>query len=64
VYELGAASILYGKKIVILKEAGVTLSSDFSDLGHITFEKDRLDAKAGDLMKEFIGFGLLKVIPA
>lgn len=64
VYELGAASILYGKKIVILKEEGVTLSSDFSDLGHISFEKDRLDAKATDLMKEFLGFGLLKVIPA
>jgi predicted nucleotide-binding protein len=64
VYELGAASILYGKKIVILKEEGVTLPSDFSDLGHITFEKDRLDAKTSDLMKEFLGFGLLKVIPA
>ena len=64
VYELGAASILYGKKIVILKEDGVTLSSDFSDLGHISFEKDRLDTKATDLMKEFLGFGLLKVIPA
>jgi hypothetical protein len=64
VYELGAASILYDKKIVILKEDCVTLESDFSDLGHITFEKDRLDAKATDLMKELLGFGLLKVIPA
>lgn len=64
VYELGAASILYEKKIVILKEDSVTLESDFSDLGHITFEKDRLDAKATDLMKELLGFGLLKVIPA
>lgn len=63
VYELGAASIVYENKIVILKEEGVTLESDFNDLGHITFEKDRLDAKSSDLMKELLGFGLLKVIP-
>jgi hypothetical protein len=64
VYELGAASILYGNKIVILKEDDVSLASDFSDLGYITFEKDKLDAKTMDLLKEFIGFGLLKVTPA
>lgn len=64
VYELGAAPILYGNKIVILKEEGVSLASDFSDLGYIMFEKDKLDAKTMDLLKEFIGFGLLKVTPA
>jgi predicted nucleotide-binding protein len=60
VYELGAASVLYGDKIVILKEEGVSLSSDFSDLGHIAFKKDELDAKSMQLIKELIGFGLLK----
>jgi predicted nucleotide-binding protein len=64
VYELGAASILYGKNIVILKEEGVTLASDFGDLGYISFEKDKLDAKMMDLITEFIGFGLLKLTPA
>jgi len=64
VYELGAASVLYGNKIVILKEEGVNLASDFSDLGYIKFEKDKLDAKSLDLMKEFIGIGILKVSPA
>jgi hypothetical protein len=64
IYELGAASILYGNKIVILREEEVSLASDFRDLGYITFEKDKLDAKSLDLMKEFIGFGLLKVTPA
>lgn len=63
VYELGAASILYGNKIVILKEDGVSLESDFSDLGYIKFEKDKLDANTMDLIKEFIGVGLLKVTP-
>ena len=64
IYELGAASILYDNKIVILKEKEVVLASDFSDLGYISFEKDKLDAKAMDIVKELIGFGLLKVTPA
>jgi len=64
VYELGAAGVLYGKNIVIFKEQGVTFASDFSDLGYITFEKDNLGAKATDLLRELIGFGLLKITPA
>jgi len=64
VYELGASSVLYGKKIVILKEEGVRLASDFSDLGYISFEKNKIKAKAMDIIKELIGFGLLKVTPA
>jgi len=64
VYELGAATYLYGKNIVILKEEGVTFASDFSDLGYITFEKDNIKAKASDLLRELIGLGLLKITPA
>ena len=64
VYELGAISIKYGNKIVILKEAGVTLASDFSDLGYISFEKDSIEKKTMDIIKELVGFGLLKVTPA
>lgn len=64
VYELGAAGVLYGKNIVIFKEQGVTFASDFSDLGYITFEKDNLIAKATDLLKELLEFGLLKITPA
>jgi hypothetical protein len=64
VYELGAASALYGNKIVIFKEEGVDFASDFSDIGYISFEKDRLDVKAMDLMKELVAFGLLQVTPA
>ena len=61
VYELGAASVLYGNKIVIFKQEGVSFGSDFKDLGYISFDDDKLDAKAMDLMKELVGFGLLKV---
>jgi hypothetical protein len=64
VYELGAATYLYGKNIVILKEEGVSFASDFSDLGYITFEKDNIKAKATDLLRELIGLGLLKITPA
>ncbi len=63
VYELGASSILYGNKIVILKQKDVTLASDFDDLGYISFEKDKLDATAMDLFNEFVGLGFLKVVP-
>jgi len=61
VFELGAASVLYGRKIVIFKEDGLTLPSDFSDLGYIPFEKDKLDAKAMDLIKELLNMELIKI---
>jgi hypothetical protein len=35
----------------------------FTDYGHITLEKDKLDAKAFALMKELIGLGFLQVTP-
>ena len=64
VYELGAASLLYGRKIVILKESGVTFPSDFSDLGWIEFERDALDAKAMDLLREMIALDAVRLVSA
>lgn len=61
VHELGASGYLYDKRIVILKEDGVTLPSNFSDLGYISFGKDQLDAKAMEVLKELIGFGIVKI---
>ncbi len=63
VYELGAASVLYGKKIVIFKESGVDFASDFGDISYIPFEKDRLDSKAADLMLELIQLGFVQLTP-
>jgi len=63
VYELGAASALYGEKIVIFKEEGVDFASDFGDLGYISFERDKLDAKAADLMLELITLGFVQLTP-
>ncbi len=61
VFELGAGSMQYGNKMVIFKQDGVSFPTDFRDLGYISFEMDRLDAKASELVKELIGFGILKV---
>ncbi len=60
VYELGAGSVLYGKKIVVFREEGVDFASDFKELGYITFEKNKLDAKGLSLMKELAGLGIVK----
>ena len=62
IFELGAASLLYGRKIVILKESGVAFPSDFSDLGWIEFEQDNVEAKAMDLLRELIALNALRLV--
>jgi len=61
VFELGAASLLYGRNIVIFKEDGVVFPTDFRDLGHITYNKGQLDAKSLELLRELIKLGALQV---
>jgi predicted nucleotide-binding protein len=64
VYELGAASYEYDDRVVIFMEKGLEFPANFQSIGHIEFEEDSIDAKTMELMKELIGFGLLKVTPA
>jgi predicted nucleotide-binding protein len=64
VYELGAASLAYDDRVVIFMEEGLTFPANFDSIGHITFQPDAIEAKTMDLLKELIGFGLLKVTPA
>lgn len=64
VHELGAASFAYGDRIVIFKEKGLNLATNFQSIGYIEFEVDSIEAKATDLLKELIGFGLVKITPA
>ncbi len=45
VFELGAASALYGSRVVIFKESGVTFPTNFRDIGYIEFDKDRLEQR-------------------
>ena len=61
VYELGAASVLWENKIIILKQKDVNFPSDFKDLGYIEFEENQLQAHALDLLKELVGFEFIKV---
>lgn len=61
VYELGAASLLYGQRIVIFKEAGVEFPTDFRDLGYIEYEKDLLSAKSMELLRELIKLRAVRV---
>ncbi len=61
VYELGASGYLYGSRIVILKEESVEFPTNFRDLGYISFAKDNLEAKSMDVLKELIGFGIVKI---
>lgn len=63
VYELGAASFLYDDRIVIFKEKGLHFPTNFQSIGYIEFDHDDLEARTADLLKELIGFGLVKVTP-
>lgn len=59
IYELGAAGILWERKIIILKEDGVSFPADFNDLGYIPFADSEISAKAMHIMQELIRFKLL-----
>lgn len=63
VYELGATSYLYGDRIVIFKEKGIHFPTNFQNIGYIEFESDDIQARTADLLKELIGFGLVRVTP-
>lgn len=63
VHELGAASLLYEDRIVIFKEKGLHLPTNFDSIGYHEFEVDSIDSKTTELLKELIGFGIVKVTP-
>jgi len=63
VHELGATSFAYGDRIVIFKEKGLHFPTNFQSIGYIEFESGDLTARTADLLKELIGFGLVKVTP-
>lgn len=63
VHELGATSFAYGDRIVIFKEKGLSFPSNFQSIGYIEFESGDLTARTADLLRELIGFGLVRVTP-
>lgn len=64
VFELGAAGKLWDRKIIIIKEKGVTLATDFKDLGYIEFDPGMLSSKVMDIFKELISMKLIKLSAA
>lgn len=55
--EIGAAIALFGKKIILLVEKGVTLPSNLQGLHRCEFEGDRLDYEATmKILKTFSQF--------
>lgn len=63
VFELGAASLQYGQRVVIFKEKGVEFPTDFRDLGYIEYEKGQLSAKSMGLLRELIRLKAVRVLP-
>jgi len=62
VHELGASSFAYEDRVVIFKEKGIHFPTNFQSIGYIEFEENAIEAKTADLLKELIGFGLVKVV--
>jgi predicted nucleotide-binding protein len=60
-HELGAASVLYGDRIVVFKERGIELPSNFSSVGYIEFEKDKLGDKGIELFRELVSVKILSI---
>lgn len=58
---MGAASVMYDNRIILFKEEAVQLASNFSGIGYITFEKDNLDAKVNELLRELVALKILKL---
>jgi len=52
--ELGAAAALYDDRVIVFKERSVQLASNYSGIGYIEFEKDKLDAKVNELLRELV----------
>jgi hypothetical protein len=64
VYELGAALYAYDQNVVILKEKGLNFASNYSGVGYIEFDAENIEAQAMDVIKELVGFKLLRISPA
>jgi predicted nucleotide-binding protein len=60
-HELGAASVLYGDRIVVFKEKGIELPSNFDSVGYIEFEKDKLGQKGVELFRELVSMKIVSI---
>lgn len=61
IYELGAGAVLWGGKIVILKEESVFFPSDYRDLGYVSFSMGNLASIQSNLLMELIGLDFVRL---
>jgi predicted nucleotide-binding protein len=59
--ELGAAAVMYDDRIIMFKEESISLASNYSGIGYITFEKDKLDAETNALLRELVALKILRL---
>ncbi|MCH7786616.1 MAG: hypothetical protein IIC22_03800 [Chloroflexi bacterium] len=60
-YQLGAASVLYGDKIVILSEAGFDLSNPVPDIHRVIFRSEKPEEAGLALLIELHDAGVIRV---
>ena len=60
-HELGASAVMYDDRIIIFKEESVNLASNFSGIVYISFEKDKLEAKMNELLRELVALKILRL---
>ena len=53
-----------GDRIVIFKERGLYFPTNYQSIGYIEFDVDSIESKTAELLKELVGFGLVKITPA
>lgn len=61
IYELGAGAVLWGGKIVILKEESVYFPSNYRDIGYVSFSMDKLASIQSNLLMELIGLDFVRL---
>ena len=60
-YQLGAASVLYGDRVVVFSEAGLRLAGDLSGLGKVVYYTEKPQEAGLALIRELHKAGVIKV---
>jgi hypothetical protein len=63
IYELGAASVLFGRKIIMFVEDGIEFGTDLHDLERIAFAPGRLSTKALEFVRALIRQDCVRLEP-
>ncbi|MCI0440218.1 MAG: nucleotide-binding protein [Chloroflexi bacterium] len=60
-YQLGAASVLYGDRVVILRDCGVELGRELAGLRSVEYRPDAVKESGLELLKALHASGIIKV---